>query len=146
MLCRLFGRKRSHAFFLLPIGICSLAFGLLGYPSLSEGNRGLSMLMGMLTGFGSVLVIFGLWCLLRDRFLSPEKRRQQAIEQDDERNQALLRTASVTGMLTAFALFMIFAFVFVGLGWISAGMCCIGALYVILLAYFLAHRYYDRRM
>lgn len=142
----LFGRKRSLAVVLLPIGICSLCFGVLCFPLVPQDNHGLSMLTGMLTGFGSVLVLFGIWILIRNRRLSPEKRRQEAIEQDDERNQALLRTASVTGMLTAFALFVIFAFVFVGLGWISAGMCCIGALYVILLAYFLAHRYYDRRM
>lgn len=145
MLC-LFGRKRSYAFFLLPIGVCSLSFGLFGALLVPQDNHSLSMLMGMLTGFGGVLVVFGLWCLVRERYLSPEKRRQEAIEQEDERNQALLRTASMVTMSTAFALFVIFAFVFVGLGWIAAGICCVGALYVMALAYWLAHRYYDKRM
>lgn len=142
----LFGRKRSLAVVLLPIGICSLCFGVLCFPLVPQDNHGLSMLTGMLTGFGSVLVLFGIWILIRNRRLSPEKRRQEAIEQEDERNRALQRIASVTGMVTAFVLFIVFAFFFVGMGWIAAGLCCVGALYIMAFAYLLAHRYHAKRM
>lgn len=138
--------KRKYWMLLIVIGVISLAFGVVMQQGLTEDEHDLSMLMGMFTGMGAAFTVVGTIRLIRLKMVSPEKLKQEEIERNDERNVQILRLAYTVACVTSTILFTVLAFVFVCLGYRTPALITIGALYVQVLAFFLANIYYRKKM
>lgn len=146
MFYKYFKRNKKIVISLIIVGIISLAFGVLTFGTLSKDDHDLSMLMGMFSGMGSAFIVMGIIFLIRIKIISPEKLKQEAIEQSDERNIQILRASFSTGNTVAIVLLAIMAFVFVWLGYRVPSFISIGAIYVDAIATLISYNYYSKKM
>ena len=123
-----------------------MVFSAVSYRMLPHDADNLSILMGMFTGLGGFFVVFGIARLVRSKTASPEKLKQQEIERTDERNIQITKAAYTIACATATVLFIVMAFVFVFLDYRTPAFISIGAMYVQLIAFYLAYRYHSKRM
>ena len=114
--------------------------------TLPEEAHNLSRLAGMLTGAGTGICAVALIFTLREKWASPEKRRQMKIEAQDERNQRIWeKTRGVLGISSLFTL-MVLAFVLVGIGEVTASFWVLGAIYLQALVMGVAYQIFRKRM
>ncbi|MGN0660015.1 MAG: hypothetical protein ACI4LA_10495 [Emergencia sp.] len=151
MLCRICGTGDKKAEKIMRIavfaaGIFSLIFGIVFNSCLEESQHNLSMLAGMFSGAGTGLLALAVFFELRDRFMSPEKKKEKEIEKNDERNVRLMEKTmsivAVSGVIT----FAVLAFVLVGLGYVVPSLLVIAAIYLQLITYFIAYRVWSSRI
>jgi len=141
-----FKSKRIVPVIMLGAGIISLAFGVIAYQTASEDAHDYSRFLGMLAGFGSGIIAVAVFYMIRARVISPEKRKQQEIEQNDERNIALQRAALAVAAVAGMLMFAALAFAFTAMGYPMPSYICLGAMYLQVLVYLAALRVYKRRM
>ena len=130
---------------ILIIGLASMLFGIIGVLGLDEEQHSLNMLMGMLTGFGFALAAVSIVCLIRNKIMSPEKRRLAEIALSDERKQLINGKVGYFNILVCTLLFVVMAFLFVAMNLRPAAYICIGAMYVELISVVLAGIYFDKK-
>lgn len=144
MLCK---SVKSNRFWTLMVivGIITLIFGA-SYRKLPQDAHNMHMLMGMFSGLGGTFTAVGVIRLIYYKRTSAEKLKEKEIELTDERNIQILRaTYSITSW-AATLLFIAMAFMFVRLDYIIPAFVSIGALYTQLLAFLIAHKYFNRQM
>ncbi|MBU5674866.1 hypothetical protein KQI88_00360 [Alkaliphilus sp. MSJ-5] len=145
MLCKSVKNNRFWQV-LIVVGIVTLVFGIVYYSNLPKDAHNMSMLMGMFSGTGGAFVAIGVIKLIQHKRTAPEKLRQKEIELKDERNIQILRIAYTIANLTATILFIIMAFVFVWLDYKTPAFISLGAMYIQLLAFFIAYKYFNSKM
>lgn len=147
MLCKMKPNAKAW-FFVLGVGVVSLAFGVLAYlfPSAGAGQHHLDTLLGMFAGFGAGLTAVALFMLIRNKFLSPQKREDEEIAKQDERTLAVTRAAHGVGNIAGAALWVVLAFLLTYLDLRLAAFLCIAALYAQMIAFLVAYRVYNKRM
>jgi hypothetical protein len=145
MFCRLSYRKRFWWIF-IAVGVVSLVFGILSTLKFSGNNDNLSMLEGMFSGFGFGMFLVGLVMWIRLKLTPPEKLKQEEIERKDERNQQILRSAYSVSNAAAIGIFAVLAFIFAGLGYKIPAIICVGGMYVQVLTFYIAFRYFRTKM
>lgn len=145
MFCKSIKSSKFWRFF-IAIGIISIVFGTVSTLRLPDDVHDLSMLMGMFTGMGTAFIAIGIIRLIHLKVAPPEKLKQEEIELNDERNIQILRIAYTVANVTSTILFAVMAFVFVFLGYRTPALISIGAIYVQLLAFFIAYKYYGKKM
>jgi len=145
MFCKTLKSARYYAV-LLAIGLVSLAFGAVGEWRGIASTHGAEMLLGMFAGMGFAMTVLPSIALLRWRFMSQEKRKQQEIDAKDERNLQLLQAAyAVSGKIALFLLAFM-AFLFAGLGDRTASFVSAGAIWVLAIAFAVGHAVYAQKM
>ena len=128
------------------IGLVGIVLGIWMACTLPEEAHNLSRLAGMLTGAGTGICAVALIFTLREKWASPEKRRQMKIEAQDERNQRIWeKTRGVLGISSLFTL-MVLAFVLVGIGEVTASFWVLGAIYLQALVMGVAYQIFRKRM
>jgi uncharacterized membrane protein len=145
MFCKSFNNVR-YGIFLFIVGCISLVFGVVANFFVPDQQHDLSMLMGMFTGVGIAFIGIAVFQWVRSKVSSPEKLKQQEIDRNDERNIQIQRASSTASNLVSALLFAVMAFVLVFLGYRTAALISIGALYVQVFTFMAAHRYYSNRM
>lgn len=145
MLCKLTQNKKVFIGLIL-VGAISCIFGWFTHTTLPEDAHSLNMLMGMFTGAGAAFVVIGVVMLIRLAIISPAKLKLRQIEQSDERNVLLAKSAYAVAGMAATILFAVMAFVFVGLGYPVPAYIAMGAMYAQLAVFALARRYYSKKM
>lgn len=130
----------------LAVGAISFLFGIIGHYNnfATSGNE--SMLLGMFTGFGAAWIILGIIFLLRNKFMSKEKLKQEQINLKDERNVQIYRASFANANTACTVLFALMAFLFVGLGYRVPGLIAVGALWVQTVVFLVSHFYYSKKM
>lgn len=139
-------KSNRYWFTLLIVGMISLLFGVVGYKSgwSSTGNE--EMLLGMFTGLGAAFAATSIFRLLRRKFSSAEKLKQEEIDLKDERNIQILRVAYTVANTAASLLFAVLTFVFVWLDYRVPAFITIGALWIQAIVFFLAYIYFSKKM
>jgi len=145
MLCKL-GKSNRYWGTMVVIGIVTLVFGVVFSKSFPEDAHNMHMLMGMFSGLGGAFTVVGIIKLIRYKKISVEKLKEEEIELKDERNIQVLRAAYSIANKAASFLFVIMAFLFAWLDYITPAFISIGALYIQILAFFIAHKYFNRKM
>ncbi|MEA5015132.1 MAG: hypothetical protein VB099_11275 [Candidatus Limiplasma sp.] len=147
MLCKMKPNTKTW-FFIMGVGLVSLAFGLLAYllPSAGSGQPHLDTLLGMFSGFGAGLMAVALFKLIRGKLISPQKREEEEIQQQDERTLAVTRAAHTVGFFAGAAMLAILIFLFTYLNDRLASYLCLGALYVQMIVFLVAYRVYNKKM
>lgn len=145
MLCKL-QSKKTLLYLALALGVVSLAYGLLAFIFTKPEGHTINTLLGMFTGFGFGVIVVALYRLIHQRVTPKEKLEQEKIEQQDERNVAIIHAAGFAGMYAAGALLVVFTFVFMGLGYRVPSFICVGGLYVIVGVFALARHILSKRM
>jgi len=132
---------------LLLIGLVTLVFGLTAHnlpaaANMSTNDHFLGMLSGAGCGLMGVAIFFG----IRKKILSPEKRQQEKIEKNDERNITIQRAALSICALSAIFLLAFFAFLFNAMGYLTPSYLCIGGMYALLIIYLLSLKIFQKKM
>lgn len=130
MLCRKQWKKQISVM-VLCLGAVSFLFGLLTFLLVKPVGHALNTLMGMFSGFGFGIMLVAVFMLVRSRVLPKEKLEQQEIDRQDERNIAINHAACTVAFYAAGMLLVVFAFLFMGLGYTVPSYCCVGGLYVL---------------
>lgn len=142
MICgKMCGRKWNRAVCAAVFALGLLTF-LLGKP---EGET-LNTFLGMLTGFGFGIMVVAAWITVRRRVVSKEKLDQEAIDSEDERNVAVNRAACTAVFYVSVLLMAALVFLFMGMGYRTPSYICLVAMYVLVLAFFVARRVVEKRM
>ncbi len=128
------------------VGIITLVFGTIAYGSISDDTHNIAMLKGMFFGLGAAFTVIGLFKLIQNKVTPAEKLKVKAIELQDERNVQVLRNSYSIANVVATILFAIMAFLFVALNYIVPAFISLGAMYIQLLIFFIAHKYYNSKM
>lgn len=131
---------------LIAVGIITLIFGLIAYKSISNDTHNIAMLKGMFTGLGSAFTTIGLVKLIQNKITPEAKLKAKEIESKDERNISILRMAHAIANTVATTLFAAMAFVFVALNYITPAFIALGAMYIQVLTFFIANKYYNKKM
>lgn len=145
MLCKS-GKSNRYWGTMVVIGIVTLVFGLVSSKHFPEDAHNMHMLMGMFSGLGSAFTVVGIIKLIRYKKISVEKLKEEEIELKDERNIQVSRAAYSIASKVASFLFIIMAFLFVWLDYRTSAFISIGALYIQILVFFIAHKYFNRKM
>lgn len=146
MFCRLVGRNAKAYAGSIFVGIITMIFSLICFLNGSSESHNFSMLMGMFCGLGSVATVLGIIRLIHYKRTPAAKLKQEEIELKDERNVEILRIAYTVSSSAASILFAVMAFVFVGLNYIMPSFICVGALWIQILVFLIAHRYFSKKM
>lgn len=128
------------------VGIITLTFGIIFYKDISNDTHNIAMLKGMFSGLGGAFTAIGLVKLIKNKRSSSAKLRAEEIELKDERNIQILRIAYSIANSIATILFGAMAFLFVGLNYIIPAFISLGAMYIQLLTFFIAYKYYNSKM
>lgn len=145
MFCKLVDSRKYAPYFLVA-GMVSLVFGVVGYQNqIMESHSG-NMLLGMFSGFGGALVVASIVNLLRYKFSSAERLKEEEINAKDERNLLILKTSFSYTYGVSTVLLGVMAFVFVGLGYPVPSFIVVGAIWVQVIAFFLIHTYLNKKM
>jgi uncharacterized membrane protein len=131
---------------LIVLGALSMLFGIYTHTVLTEDAHDLNRLMGMFTGFGMVMTLFGIFTLLQPKLFSTKKLKQQEIDYKDERNVTLRGKASTVTFLATTWMFAIMAFLFVGLGYRIPALFMMAALYMQLFIYLISYTVYSKKL
>lgn len=127
-------------------GVLTLIFSIIAYQGIANDAPNVSMLKGMFFGLGTAFTVIGSVKLIQNRKTPAEKLKAQEIALKDERNIQILRIAYSIASTVATILFGIMAFIFVGLNFIIPAFISLGAMYIQLLVFFIAYKYYNRKM
>ncbi|QQY79642.1 hypothetical protein EDD65_11223 [Keratinibaculum paraultunense] len=145
MLCKS-GKNNRYWGTMIVIGIVTLVFSIVSYGNFPEDAHNMYMLMGMFSGLGGTFTVVGIIKLIRYKKISVEKLKEEEIELKDERNiQVSMAAYSIANKVASF-LFVIMAFLFVWLDYRTPAFISIGALYIQILAFFIARKYFNRKM
>lgn len=128
------------------VGIITLIFGVITYTSMSNDLHNIAMLKGMFTGIGSAFTAIGLVKLFQNKMTPEAKLKAKEIELKDERNIQILRISYSIANVAAIILFAVMAFVFVAFNYIIPAFISIGAMYIQVLTFFIAYKYYNSKM
>lgn len=102
--------------------------------------------MGMFSGLGGAFTAIGIVKLIHYKRTPPTKLKEEEIELNDERNIQILRISYSVANVTATVLFVVMAFVFVWLDYRIPAFISIGAIYIQMLAFFIANKYFKGKM
>ena len=131
------------------VALVSVTVGLLGWIihlQLPESAHGLSALMGMFSGMGAGFTLVAVIFMIRGKFLSPEKKRLEEIEEKDERHLQVVNAAFRIASLTATVLFVVLAAACLLMQQFTAAYICVGAIWVQQIAFIVAYKILDKRM
>lgn len=144
----LYKKIRSNRYWaaLVAIGFITFIFGVVMYKGSPDSEHNMSMLMGMFSGLGGAFVAIGIAKLIHNKRTPVEKLKQEEIDIKDERNIQILRIANSIANTTATILFGLMAFIFVWLDYRIPAFISIGAMYIQLIAFFIAYKYYNKKM
>jgi hypothetical protein len=131
---------------LLIVGVVSLLFGVIGEYHHLATSGSQEMLFGMFTGAGTAWIVVGIIAILRSKFMSKEKLRQEEINIKDERNIQIYRASYTIANTACTVLFAVMGFLFVGLGYQVPGLISIGALWVQVIVFLISYFYYRKKM
>ena len=145
MLCKMISNKRGWILVMLA-GAVSAAFGITGILMEPEAVGNIAMLLGMFTGMGAALFLFSLIRLLYLRFAPASKLKAEEINRKDERNVQVSRAAAMAAYLSAALLCAVMAFVFVWLGYRVPAYIVVGAIWVQVIVFLIAHKVYGSKM
>ena len=145
MLCKV-GKNYKYWGTMIAIGIVILVFGIVLDKNFPEDAHNMQMLMGMLSGLGGTFIVVGIVKLIRYRKISAEKLKEEEIELKDERNIQVLMAAYSIASKVASLLFTMMAFLLVLLDYKKLVFIPVGALSIQVLAFFIAHRYFNQKM
>lgn len=148
MLCRMGNKeiKKIVGRIIVVIGIISLVFGFVFTTILDESQHNLNMLAGMFSGAGGGLIAVAVVMTIREKRMSEEQRKEKEIEQNDERNVALMNK---TMSIIAFSLVLtlaVLAFVLVAMNYVVPAIMMIAAIYLQLPIMFITYRILNNRM
>lgn len=149
MICgKMCGKKWSRAVCtaVFALGLVSFLVGLLTFLVGKPEGETLNTFLGMLTGFGFGIMAVAVWSTVRRKVVSKEKLAQEDIDREDERNVAVTRAACTAVFYVSVLLMAALVFLFMGLGYRTPSYICLGAMYVLVLAFFVARRVVDKRM
>lgn len=145
MICK--GKWNKHVCtMMLVLGVASFLFGLLGFLIGQPESSSMNTLMGMFTGFGAGIMGVAIWQTIRAKVVSKEKLEQEEIDQQDERNIAIIRTAGTAAYYAAVLLMAVLIFLFMGLGYRAPSYICLGGLYVLVGVFFIARKVLEKKM
>ena len=130
MWCGTASYKKKVNIFWIIVGIITIALGVTMSCMLSEEEHNLVRFAGMMSGFGCGVLGVGTVKLLRDKLSSKEKLKERQIEENDERNLLIIRSAYTVSACGAYILFAIMAFVFTFLGDFRATTISLAAMYI----------------
>jgi hypothetical protein len=145
MYCRLVNGKRYYVI-LLFLGVVLAAFGILNQAVLSQSAHISSRLMGMFTGMGFAFIGAGTIRLIHLKFSSPEKLKQEQIDQKDERNVQVLRVSYTITSISSSIMFAGLVFIFTFMGSITESYICLAALQLQVVIFIVVHRYFSKTM
>ena len=131
---------------MVALGVVSFLYGLLTFLIVQPVGKAANTLLGMFTGFGFGIICVAIGYAIRQKLASPKKLEQEEIERYDERNIAITRAACTVGMITAMIVFVILAFVFMGMGLITPSYLCIGGMYLMILATKITQKILEKKM
>lgn len=146
MLCKYRKQNKAMGIIFLSLGIVSVIFGIVMARTVSDEQHNLEMLSGMLCGLGAAFIVLAGGGLLRIKFGSQAKLKQEEIELTDERNVRIMQSAYVIAATAAITVFATLSFVFVGMGYRVPGIIMIASLYVVIVVFLIAHRIYSKKM
>ena len=138
------GSKYWQVLFL--IGIITVIFGIVFYNAVTIEGRNISMLKGMIIGLGSAFTAIAAVKLIQNKMTPADKLKAQEIELKDERNIGVLRIAYSVASVSATILFALLGFIFVAMDFIVPALMSIAAMYLQLLTFFIAYKYYNSKM
>lgn len=131
---------------MVALGVVSFLYGLLTFLIVQPEGKAANTLLGMFTGFGFGIIMVAIITTIKHKKATPEQLEQEEIERNDERNIAIGRIACTVGMITAMIVFVILAFVFMGMGLITPSYLCIGGLYAMILAAKVTQKILEKKM
>lgn len=145
MLCK---SMKSNKYWktLIGIGIITLIFEGVAEKSIPNNLHHIVMLKGMFFGVSVAFILMGSFRLFQNRRTPAEKLKAKEIEAKDERNIQVLRISYSVANTVATVLFATMAFLFVGLNYIVPALISLGAMYIQILTFFIAHKYYNSKM
>lgn len=145
MMCRKrWSRMVEIAVFAL--GLVSFLFGLLTFLLTDPEGHSYNTLLGMFTGFGFGIMAVAAYKAIRQKVVSRERLEQEKIDQEDERNIAILRAAGLTAYAASIAVLAVLIFLFMGLGYTVPSYVCLGAMYVLVAVFAVAKKVLGKRM
>lgn len=131
---------------MIVVGMVTLLFGGIAYKGISNDTHNIAMLKGMFFGLGVAFTTIGLLKLIQNKRTPVDKLKAKEIESKDERNIQILRISYSISNMVATILFATMAFLFVALNYIIPAFISLGAMYIQLLIFFIAHKYYNSKM
>lgn len=108
-------------------------------------DRSYTTLLGMFTGFGFGIMAVAAYKTIRDKLISQEKREQEKIDQEDERNITIIQSAALTAYIAAIGVLIVLMFLFMGLGYMTPSYICVGAMYAVIGVFFISKKCWKRR-
>ncbi len=139
-------QNKSFCVVLICAGLITLVFGVAWGRTLPDAAHNLSMLSGMFAGMGGGLTALGAVWLIKLKVMKPETLRQEAIEQNDERNVQVRRMAYEAASKAATFIFAILAFILLWLDYRIPAILSIGALYLHFIVFLIAAKVADKKM
>lgn len=139
-------KNTKHQLVTLSVGVVSLLFGIFGIYKNPAASGNEARLLGMFTGFGAAWIVVGIVFLLRSKYMSKEKLKQEEINLKDERNIQIYRAAYTNANFACMIIFALMAFVFVGLGYQVPGIIAVGALWVQAAVFLVSVFYFNKKM
>lgn len=146
MFCKNIKANKWLGSMIFMLGVVSFLYGLLTFIFVQPEGKSANTLLGMFTGFGFGIILVGIRNLIHNKRTPKEKLEQEEIDRNDERNVAIYRIACTVGMLTAMIVFVILAFVFMGMGHLMLSYLCIGGLYLTIIATKVTQKILEKRM
>ena len=131
---------------LLVVGTLTLIFGVTSHKNMTGISPNVSMFNGMIQGAGCAFAAIGGFKLLQNKTITSEKRKAKEIELNDERNIAVTRISLAVSSTVGTIIFGVLSFVFVALDYIVPAMFLVVAIYIQLIALFIAYKYYNKKM
>ena len=141
-----FVNNKKICWLALAVGVVSFLFGIISALFLPSEEGNINMLMGMFTGFGGGIIGVAVVNFIRIKTFSPEKLKKQEIAIKDERNVQLMRISFTISSTAATILFSLLAFIFVFLNYRIPAFISVGALYIQQICFFIAYKYFSKKM
>ena len=128
------------------LGLVSFLFGLLTFLIGRPEGHSYNTLLGMFTGFGLGIMGVAAYKTIRQKVVSREKLEQEKIDQEDERNIAIIRAACSVAYAAAIGVLAVLIFLFMSLGYTVPSYVCLGAMYVQVAVFAIAKKVLEKRM
>ena len=138
--------NRFVSILMICVGTVSLLFGVLMFGLAKPEGHAANTLMGMFAGFGAGILGVAIARLIRAKTISEEKREQEEIERQDERNIAIMRAAGLASFYVAVGLLALLVFLFMGLGYRVPSFICLGAMYLLVASAWITRWIFSRKM
>lgn len=145
MICK--GKWNKHLCrLMIVLGAASFLFGLFTFVIIKPEDSATNTLMGMFTGFGAGIMGVAIYQTIRAKVVSKEKLEQEKIDQQDERNVMIIRTAGTAAYYAAIILMAVLVFLFMGLGYRVPAYICLGGMYVLAGVFLVARKVLEKKM